>query len=180
MKTRVSVILPVYNTRAYLRECLDSVLAQDVDPGSFEIVAVDDGSTDGSGEILDEYALRHAFVRVMHQENSGWPGQPRNRGLEASRGEYVFFLDSDDVLGPEAVRRLCDVADEQESDIVVPRLVSTDAPARGRSKRAVRPVDADLRRLFKSLSPQKLFRRSFLDEHRLRFPEEVGSRTASS
>ena len=113
MKTRVSVILPVYNTRAYLRECLDSVLAQDVDPGSFEIVAVDDGSTDGSGEILDEYALRHAFVRVMHQENSGWPGQPRNRGLEASRGEYVFFLDSDDVLGPEAVRRLCDVADEQ-------------------------------------------------------------------
>ena len=83
MKTRVSVILPVYNTRAYLRECLDSVLAQDVDPGSFEIVAVDDGSTDGSGEILDEYALRH--VRPRHAPGelrlAGTAGKPRSRSL---------------------------------------------------------------------------------------------------
>jgi poly(ribitol-phosphate) beta-N-acetylglucosaminyltransferase len=168
---RVSVILPVYNSRDYLRECLDSVITQDLESGFLELVAIDDGSTDGSGEILDEYARRHSFIRVMHQENSGWPGQPRNRGIEAARGEYVFFLDSDDALGPEAMRRLYEFAEEHGSEVVVARIVYTSAPSKGRKTWGRQTVDADLRRVFKSLSPQKLFRRSFLEEHRLRFPE---------
>lgn len=167
---RVSVVLPVYNTRQYLADCLDSLVAQDVAEGVLEVVAVDDGSTDGSGELLDEYAARHPFLRVFHQENSGWPGQPRNRGIEESRGEYVLFVDSDDWLGAECIRRLDEFVREHGSDVVVPRIVSTSAPP-GKRKAWRTAVDADLRRVFKTLSPQKLFRREFVEEHGLRFPE---------
>ena len=168
---RVSVVLPVYNTREYLAECLDSLVAQDVEEGALEVVAIDDGSTDGSGELLDEYAARHPFVRVLHQENSGWPGRPRNRGIEESRGEYVLFMDSDDWLGPgDACARLDDFVGEHGSDVVVPRIVYTGAPP-GKRKVWKTAVDADLRRVFKTLSPQKLFRREFVEEHGLRFPE---------
>ncbi len=75
----VSVVIPVYNTRPYLAECLDSVLTQDLSPDELEVVAVDDGSTDGSGELLDAYAERHRNLRVIHQDNSGWPGRPAQR-----------------------------------------------------------------------------------------------------
>lgn len=169
-RPRVSVVLPVYNTREYLADCLDSLVAQDVAEGVLEVVAIDDGSTDGSGELLDEYAARHPFARVLHQENSGWPGRPRNRGIDESRGEYVLFMDSDDWLGPECIRRLDEFVREHGSDVVVPRIVYTRAP---RAKRGIwkTSVDADLRRVFRTLSPQKLFRREFLEEHRLRFPE---------
>lgn len=168
---RVSVVLPVYNTEPYLAECMDSLLGQDLAPGELEIVAVDDGSTDGSGELLDKYAADHEHVVVFHQENSGWPGQPRNRATKASSGRYVFYMDSDDYLGAEALRRMCDYADEHESDIVLPKMVpSDDRPGRWLLWNETQ-VDADLRLAFKTLSPQKLLRRSLIAEHDLRFPE---------
>lgn len=168
---RVSVVIPVYNTGAYLSECLDSLVTQDLGDGDLQVVAVDDGSTDGSGELLDDYAARYPFIEVLHQPNSGWPGQPRNRGIDASRGRYVFFLDSDDWLTGDALRRLCDFADAQDADIVVPRQVTHDGK-RGRIYRLrATVVDADLREAFRMLGPQKLFRRDFLVEHDLRFPE---------
>ncbi|NNV09367.1 glycosyltransferase, partial [Geobacillus sp. MMMUD3] len=70
----VSVIIPVYNVEDYLPECLDSLVNQALGSFTAEVIAVDDGSTDASGSILDEYAARYDFVRVIHQENSGWPG----------------------------------------------------------------------------------------------------------
>jgi poly(ribitol-phosphate) beta-N-acetylglucosaminyltransferase len=165
---RVSVVLPVYNTVRYLERCLDSVLHQDILAEELEVIAVDDGSTDGSGELLDRYGGRDERVVVIHQANSGWPGQPRNRGTAVSRGRYVFFMDSDDHLGREAMRRMCDFADENGSDVVVPRIV----PFRARSwiwRKTL--VDADLRVAFYTLSPQKLIRRSFIETQGLRFPE---------
>lgn len=88
----ISVILPVYNNVQYLEECLDSVLAEKI--LSIEIVAVDDGSTDGSGQMLDDYAGKYENIRVFHQENSG-VGVARNLGLEKAKGEYICYLDSD-------------------------------------------------------------------------------------
>ena len=167
MIPRVSVVLPVYNTVGYLERCLESVLHQDILAEELEVIAVDDGSTDGSGELLDSYAARDERVVVIHQENSGWPGQPRNRAAAVSRGRYVFFMDSDDQLGREAMRRMCDFADENGSDIVVPRIVPF--PARRWIWRET-VVDADLRVAFYTLSPQKLFRRSFIETQGLRFP----------
>ncbi len=167
----VSVVIPVYNSGRYLRPCLDSLLDQDIAPSLLEIVAVDDGSTDGSGAVLDEYAALHPQIRVIHQENSGWPGRPRNVGVDASHGEFVFFMDADDYAGREAFRRLYEFASNHDCDMVVPKLVGTDGRWMHKRPWERTQVDADLKLAFLTLSPQKLFRRTFLDRHGLRFPE---------
>ncbi len=95
MNPTFSIIIPVYNVAPYLRECLDSVLAQTCP--DWEAICVDDGSTDASGAILDEYAARDARFRVIHQPNAG-VSAARNRALENAQGEWIVFLDSDDVL----------------------------------------------------------------------------------
>ena len=90
---KVSVIIPVYNQALYLAECLDSVLAQTL--REIEVVCVDDGSTDGSRRILDEYAARDPRVKVIYQANAG-AGPARNAGMDASSGEFIAFMDPDD------------------------------------------------------------------------------------
>lgn len=91
----ISVIIPVYNAAAYLPACLDSVLAQSY--SDIELLLVDDGSTDGSGELCNDYACRDARVTVLHQANAG-PAAARNAALEVAQGEWVAFIDSDDVV----------------------------------------------------------------------------------
>ncbi|MFJ9905019.1 CDP-glycerol glycerophosphotransferase family protein [Streptomyces sp. NPDC101152] len=97
----ISLVLPVYGVEEYLRPCLDSILGQSF--SSFEVIAVDDASPDGCGAILDEYASRDPRVRVVHLEANGGLGEARNTGLELARGEYVWFVDSDDLLADEAL-----------------------------------------------------------------------------
>lgn len=92
---KFSVIVPIYNCEKYLAECLDSVLTQSF--ADWECVCVDDGSTDSSGVIADEYAQNDERFRVVHKLNGG-EGSARNAGLDVCRGEYVYYLDSDDVL----------------------------------------------------------------------------------
>ncbi len=167
----VSVVMPVFDAGPYLLPALQSIEQQDLPRDQFELVAIDDGSTDGSGELLDRWAAEHPGVRVLHQPNSGWPGQPRNRGLDESTGEYVFFMDADDTLAPEALRRMLEHAREWDSDVLSPRVVGRGGRRiSGRAWQKTTP-DADLRTAFGNLHPQKLFRRSFLVEHGLRFPE---------
>lgn len=91
----ISVIIPVYNAKKYLTECLQSVIAQTY--RDFEIILVDDGSTDGSGELCDRYAAEYDFVLALHQKNGG-ASAARNRGLKEAKGEFVHFIDSDDLL----------------------------------------------------------------------------------
>ena len=101
---KLSIIVPVYNTRDYLAACLDSVLL----PGAedYEIIVVNDGSTDDSGEICAEYERRYPdLIRVITTENSGL-GAARNVGLEAARGDYLLFLDSDDSLEKGALSEI--------------------------------------------------------------------------
>jgi glycosyltransferase involved in cell wall biosynthesis len=167
----VSVIVPVYNAMPYLHEFLESLAGQDLSDEAYEVIAVDDGSTDGSAAALDAFGARHPNVRVFHQENSGWPGKPRNRGLDLARGRYVFFADADDRLGTEALRRLVAFADEHGSDVVVPKMVGLN----GRMAWWPHPEqapDADLEKVLQTLTPQKLIRRSMLVDRDLRFPEE--------
>lgn len=99
---RLSFIIPVYNVERYLARCLDSILAADLEP--IEIVLIDDGSTDGSGEICRAYARKYPFVRLECQDNAG-PSAARNRGLDLSRGDYVAFFDGDDYIIPAALHR---------------------------------------------------------------------------
>ena len=107
---KVSVIVPVYNPGANIDECIDSLLGQSLPSEEYELIFVDDGSTDETPARLDALAAEHDNVRVEHIPNSGWPGKPRNLGIEMARGEFVYFVDNDDWLGKSALNRLYDRA----------------------------------------------------------------------
>ena len=166
----VSVVIPVHNCRPYIDRCLTSALVQRVKK---EIVVVDDGSTDGSGELLDLYASYHpGCVKVVHIDGSGGAGRPRNVGIEHATGRYVFFCDADDYLGPEALERMVSVADANSSDIVLGRIVGHGrrAPVSMFQHNADRVSLGDSP-VYNSLSCFKLFRRELLERHRIRFGE---------
>ena len=112
----LSVIVPIYNTEAYLPVCLDSLLG--IDGPCVEIVLVDDGSTDGSGKIADAYALEDSRIRVIHQANGG-ASVARNTGLEVARGEYILFVDSDDWVLGDALASLFRTGVESQADVVM-------------------------------------------------------------
>ena len=102
---RVSIIIPVYNGANYMREAIDSALAQSYD--NLEIIVVNDGSTDRSAAIAKEYAARDARIRVFDKENGGL-SDARNYGIARARGEYIGFLDSDDWIEPEMISDLAE------------------------------------------------------------------------
>lgn len=110
---RISIIIPVYNVEDYLAECLDSVLAQTMP--DFEAVCVNDGSTDGSLQILREYESRDPRIKVVSKRNGGL-SSARNAGIRRSTSQYLCFLDSDDTLLPWACERICDLMDAHEAD----------------------------------------------------------------
>lgn len=118
---RVSVIVPVYNTEDWLHECLDSILGQDLE--ELEVILVDDGSTDGSGSICDEYAAREERVRVLHQGNRGVSAALKAGGAIA-RGDFLGFVGSDDWLEPGMYSQLCSIADKHHADVVTCGYVS--------------------------------------------------------
>lgn len=172
MAVKVSVVVPVYNPGPYLARCVESLVGQSLPADEYEAIFVDDGSTDATPGRLDELAVRSSNVRVIHQPNSGWPGKPRNVGLDAARGEYVFFADDDDALGPEALERLWAMANRNGSDIVVGKMVGhgRGVPRVLFQRQRDRATLADTP-LIDSLTPHKLFRRQFLIDEGLRFPE---------
>ena len=100
----IRVIVPIYNTKAFLEECLDSILAQDIQV-PYEVLLVDDGSTDGCAEICDAYAAKDNRVRVFHQENQGLSAA-RNTVIDAALGRYYAFVASDDRVLPAYLRTL--------------------------------------------------------------------------
>lgn len=111
---KVSVIIPVYNTEKYVGECLDSLLAQTLQ--DWEAICVDDGSTDESLVIEREYASREPRVKVIELEQNGGQALARNIGLAAAKGEYIYFLDSDDMIASEGLEELCRIAEENKLD----------------------------------------------------------------
>lgn len=114
----VSVVVPIYKVERYLGDCVNSLLAQTFK--ELEIILVDDGSPDGSGAMCDAYAARDSRVRVIHQENQG-AGPARNAGLAAARGEYVIFLDADDIYHPQMLERMVARAEKYRADVVICR-----------------------------------------------------------
>lgn len=119
---RLSIIVPIYNVAPYLRKCVDSLLAQDI--SDYEIILVDDGSTDGSGAIADEILNAHSQlpianyqIKVVHQLNAGLSAA-RNTGIEVARGEYLMFVDSDDYLEPNVLGALMAQMERDNLDVL--------------------------------------------------------------
>ncbi len=111
---KISVIVPVYKAEAYLPQCIDSILSQT--EGDFELFLVNDGSPDGCGAICDAYAAKDSRIRVIHQENQG-QAAARNHALEKASGEWVCFVDSDDLIHPQHIALLLRSAEEAEAGI---------------------------------------------------------------
>jgi poly(ribitol-phosphate) beta-N-acetylglucosaminyltransferase len=168
----VSVIVPVFNPGDRIEPCVESLLGQTL--GDVELIFVDDGSTDGTPARLDTLAAGHPHVRVEHMPNSGWPGRPRNRGLDLATGDYVYFVDDDDWLEPEALERLRAMALGDDADIVIGKVVGHGKASARRlfaeNVHGIRFTDRPLL-LLKLLTPHKLFRRELIERHGLRFPE---------
>lgn len=124
MSVKVSVVIPVYQAERYLRQCLDSVLGQDL--REIEVICVDDCSTDGSVDILTGYSGKDSRVRVLRNPENLYAGRCRNRGLEAARGEYLLFMDADDWLFPDSLRRVYEAASRRRVDILRCRAMDVD------------------------------------------------------
>ncbi|MFD0318841.1 glycosyltransferase family 2 protein [Streptomyces flavalbus] len=172
MPVKVSVVVPVYNPGRYIEECVASLLRQSLPPDEYEVIFVDDGSTDETPARLDALAAEDPRVSVIHQENSGWSGKPRNVGIAAARGEFVMFVDHDDHLGDEALERMYDYGVAHDADVVVGKMAGQGRGVPVELFRVNRPrasvADAPL---IDSLTPHKMVRRAFLDRTGLRFPE---------
>ncbi|MFI5757143.1 glycosyltransferase family 2 protein [Streptomyces sp. NPDC051569] len=171
----VSVIVGAYEAMPYLVRCLESVESQTLGADRIEIVAIDDGSTDGTGEYLEKFAAESAIpTRVVRQANSGGPSGPRNVGLGLARGRYVFFLDADDYFAEEALERMVDMADRAGTDVVLGKVegVNRNAPKSMWTRTAER-VDVFNSQVMYTLSAQKLFRRELLVRLGMRFDETL-------
>lgn len=116
MKMKISVIVPIYNVEEYLEECLDSVIAQTF--SDWEMILVDDGSTDSSGEIAEKYAQQYDNVFVIHQVNGGLSAA-RNTGLDIAKGEYIYFLDSDDYILDNTLQIAYETAEKNSAELVI-------------------------------------------------------------
>ncbi|MER6786173.1 glycosyltransferase family 2 protein [Streptomyces sp. NPDC000658] len=171
----VTVVIGAYEAMPYLVECLASVEAQTLDPARIEVIAVDDGSQDGTGDCLEEFAARVPMdVTVIRQDNSGGPSGPRNVGLSKATGRYVFFLDADDRLGAEALERMVAMADRNGTDVVLGRVEGINRkPPRSMWGETLDRTDVYSSNIKFTLSAQKLFRREFLERHGMRFDESL-------
>lgn len=121
MNPLISVVIPVYNTESYVRKAIGSVLKQTYD--NVEIICVDDGSTDNSPRILDEFAANYDNIKVIHTENGGI-SHARNTALDCCKGEYIAFLDSDDIYHEQMLKILYDAVIEGDCDIATCNVVN--------------------------------------------------------
>lgn len=179
----ISIVIPVYNVEKYLRECLDSLLNQTFK--DFEIICIDDGSTDSSYKILEEYKNKDERLIVVQQENQG-AAVARNKGIEIANGKYIQFLDSDDVFEPNMLETLYEEAIANNSDMVVCSAKKIDEEGNiVEHSNDVTPIDLnlcplnrnfswkdypkDIFSLFNSAPWNKLYLKSLIDENNLKF-----------
>ncbi|MFD8969950.1 glycosyltransferase family 2 protein [Streptomyces sp. NPDC059568] len=174
MSVKVTVVVPTYNSGRHIEPLVESMLRQTLPSSEFEVLFVDDGSTDRTPEHLEALVAAHDHFRMTRIPNSGWPGKPRNVGVEQANGAYVQFVDHDDRMAPEALERLYEMGRRNGSDIVIGK-VASNFRSRGvpyglmsRSRESATVWNAPL---IDSLTPHKMFRTAFLREHGIVHPE---------
>ena len=186
MSPYFSIILPIYNVEPYLNRCVESVLSQSFT--DYELILVDDGSTDACPQICDDYGEKYPFIRVVHKENGGL-SSARNAGTEVSKGEYIWWVDSDDWIEPGALERLYRVSQNQNADMVKFNYFRVESQKNLHSSNAIPGVyageDVEKLRNLAFRSPGKfvlsawsnIYARRFLEENRLSFVSErvIGS-----
>lgn len=186
MNPSVSVVVPVYNVEMYLKECLDSLINQTFK--DIEIICVNDGSTDNSLNILNEYASRDERIKVFSKENSG-PGSTRNYGIDNAQGEYLLFVDSDDWLDLDAIKILYETSKSQDLDLLIflaedyddlqDKFYEEDYYNNSLLPNSFDETvfnHRDIQKYLFSIAVvpyNKLYRRSILEKYHIRFPENI-------
>jgi glycosyltransferase involved in cell wall biosynthesis len=177
MNPDISVIIPLYNTQKYIADALSSVLGQG--KKNIEIIVVDDGSTDESVKIVRAYQEKHNFIELYRQKNAG-PASARNYGMKKAKGTYLMFMDSDDLLPPDALEKLYTSASKNSADITMGMIVSFSGTRQWIPRRMHFFIDLDqcgtslggFPELINNVSPcNKLYRRNFVVENALHFLE---------
>lgn len=169
----VSVIVPVYNVEKYLSNCLDSIINQSY--SDIEIILIDDGSTDNSGHICDMYSLKDKRVRVIHQKNKG-VSNARNVGLKISKGQYISFVDSDDVICSWHIECLLNVLIKEHSDFIRGSIVDSidDAVTRPAVYTNIEFIEHEiLSKKFLGVVWMSLFDSSIIKLNSLKFDENI-------
>lgn len=172
----VSIIVPVYDIEEYLVECIESILAQTWK--HFEIILVDDGSTDSSGKMCDEYAEKYNCIFVIHKKNGGL-SSARNAGIDVARGNYLAFIDSDDVVHPDYLRELVNIVEKENADLVACDFCVGTSCQWGETseiKYDIRRDEDVLERMndndvVVTVAWNKLYHAKFFKEYNLRYPE---------
>ncbi len=175
---KVSVVVPVYNVKDYLKKCVDSILAQT--ERDLELLLIDDGSTDGSSGLCEEFSKSDPRVRVIHQENKGLGGA-RNTGIKAASGDWLLLVDSDDWIEPETLQKALEAGERENADMVMFGLRSVDE--NGNVLRTVtETVPKDTRLLLEDhkdllltapSAANKLYRRELFTRAAVEFPPRV-------
>jgi hypothetical protein len=168
---KASIVVPVFNAGASIERCAPSLTGQSIGADAYEVLYVDDGSTDGSLSGLHRIAERFAHVRVVALGNSGRPGKARNTGVRTARGEYVHFVDQSDELAPDALERLYRLARRNSSDIAFGKAYGESLGPAGAFRHTRERCSVRDAELFETLTPYKMFRRAFLLDNGIEFPE---------
>lgn len=179
MHPKISVIIPVYNVKEYIHACIDSILAQTFT--DFELILVDDCSTDGTAQIIEEYRAKDERIRIIHLEENSGQGFARNIGIDNAGGEYLSFIDSDDMIAPDFYELLYERAAATGTEIIKGRgrVVPVGCSINDTDEHTFKDVNHTIR----SLSPEErrnsfcfndehwtaIYRRDFLNEHGLRY-----------
>lgn len=174
-KPIISIIIPVFNAENYIEEALDSVVNQSFD--DIEIIAVNDCSTDNSMDILQRYSEKHDKLRILSTDkNSGSPGIPKNVGIENAKGDYIMFMDNDDIYAIDACEILYDIAQKTDSDVIMGNAAHYPSKAPLVSWKRVfkgTRTNLDIRKnrelILVMTNWAKLFKQTFLIEHNIRF-----------
>lgn len=150
----VSIIVPSYNIESYVGQCIESIIAQTYQ--DWELLLVNDGSTDRTGRICDEYAENDGRIRVLHKKNGGLVSA-RKAGLREARGEYIFYLDGDDWVTPDALETLCTCAKRENADIVIADYIHVDGEKEKYMSQEIREGLYTKEDLYKEFYPRMLF-----------------------
>jgi poly(ribitol-phosphate) beta-N-acetylglucosaminyltransferase len=172
---KVTVIVPTHNTAGLVTRNIDSLVGQTMLAGEYEVIYVDDGSTDGTPDVIAAAIAGRPGFKLIRTPNSGWPGRPRNIGLGVAAGEFVFFSDDDDWLERDALDRLHARAVADDADIVIGRIAGHGRGGH-RAVSQASMTNGDIRSpaasvLLKSMTVHKLYRRSLIEANSLRFDE---------
>lgn len=174
---KFSIIVPTYNSEAYIKELMNSLVKQTLNKQDFEVIVVDDCSTDNTLKLVESYKKKLNLIIDQLDQNSGGPGKPRNTAFDLAQGEYVFFVDSDDYIHKDTLLDVSKFVNQNNADVVLVRMEGVNG--RGVPKSMFQETRDEVTlldsRIIYTLSPTKFYRTSLLRNNNIYFPEELKS-----